>query len=175
MKFCLSSRSLEKLEGLHPDLIKVVMRAIEITSIDFGVTQGVRSIEDQASYFVKGASQRLVSRHMTGHAVDVQAYIGGNRIMTAEPYFTIADAFLKAGNEYGISLEWGGAFGLELNKFKSAKDAWRTYQAIRIGRKKFFDGFHFNLTDKAYPADKIKEAEIAGLIQDAILEIRTRV
>ena len=47
MTFKLSNRSLEKLEGVYPDLVATVKRAIEITEVDFGVTAGVRDIETQ--------------------------------------------------------------------------------------------------------------------------------
>ena len=41
--FRLSARSLSRLEGVHPDLVKVVKRAIELTEVDFMVTEGVRT------------------------------------------------------------------------------------------------------------------------------------
>lgn len=41
--FKLSARSLAKLEGVHPHLVSVVKRAIEITEVDFGITEGVRT------------------------------------------------------------------------------------------------------------------------------------
>ena len=42
----LSSRSLEKLEGVNPVLVDTVKRAIKLTKVDFGVIYGVRSLED---------------------------------------------------------------------------------------------------------------------------------
>ena len=47
MGFSLSSRSLGKLEGVHPDMVAVVKRAIELTDVDFGVTYGVRTLAEQ--------------------------------------------------------------------------------------------------------------------------------
>jgi peptidoglycan L-alanyl-D-glutamate endopeptidase CwlK len=47
MSFSLSNRSKGKLEGVHPDLVKVVESAIGLTEIDFGVTYGVRSVQEQ--------------------------------------------------------------------------------------------------------------------------------
>lgn len=41
-KFTLSQRSLNNLKGVHPDLVKVVRRAIEITEQDFVVIEGIR-------------------------------------------------------------------------------------------------------------------------------------
>lgn len=76
MAFRLSSRSLARLDGVHPDLIRVVKRAIQITPVDFGITEGLRTKERQKELVAKGASRTLKSRHLTGHAVDVVAYIG---------------------------------------------------------------------------------------------------
>ena len=47
MTFRLSQRSLDKLEGVHPAMTGVVERAIQLTKVDFGVTQGVRTLEEQ--------------------------------------------------------------------------------------------------------------------------------
>ncbi|MEQ1275320.1 hypothetical protein ABLT60_14825 [Acinetobacter ursingii] len=41
-------RSLSSLEGVHPDLVKVVNRAIELTQIDFTVIDRLRTKERQA-------------------------------------------------------------------------------------------------------------------------------
>jgi len=45
--FKLSQRSLDRMEGVHPDLIRVVKKAITFTKIDFGVIEGLRSEEKQ--------------------------------------------------------------------------------------------------------------------------------
>ena len=56
--YSLSNRSLKKLDGVHPDLVDVVKRAIEITEIDFGVSEGVRTLETQKEYLEKGVLLR---------------------------------------------------------------------------------------------------------------------
>ena len=76
MTFKLSQRSLSNLEGVKPELVKVVHTAIEITSIDFGVTQGLRTVQEQRQLVASGASQTRKSKHLTGDAVDVVAYLG---------------------------------------------------------------------------------------------------
>ena len=43
MTFILSQKSLRRLEGVNPDLVKVVRRAIQITPIDFIVVEGLRT------------------------------------------------------------------------------------------------------------------------------------
>ena len=51
MAFKLSSRSLGKLEGVHPDMVETVKKAIEVTKVDFGVTYGVRDLAEQERLF----------------------------------------------------------------------------------------------------------------------------
>ena len=46
-EFKLGARSLRELEGVHPDLVAVVKRAIELTSQDFSVHDGIRTMEEQ--------------------------------------------------------------------------------------------------------------------------------
>jgi peptidoglycan L-alanyl-D-glutamate endopeptidase CwlK len=72
-KFKLSKRSLSKLEGIDPELVSVVKRAIELTTVDFGVTEGLRSIERQRKLVDAGRSQTMNSRHIGGEAFDIVA------------------------------------------------------------------------------------------------------
>lgn len=60
----LSSKSKSHLEGVHPDLIKVVERTLALSPYDFGITQGVRTIEQQKEYMVSGKSQIMNSKHL---------------------------------------------------------------------------------------------------------------
>lgn len=69
--FVLGERSLKNLWGVHPDLVAVVKRAIQITRTDFAVIEGVRTKERQKELVRKGASKTMNSRHLTGHAVDI--------------------------------------------------------------------------------------------------------
>ncbi|WP_411692198.1 M15 family metallopeptidase, partial [Escherichia coli] len=55
-----------------------------------------------------GKSQTMNSRHLTGHAVDVVAYVG-NQVSWEWPlYEKIAAAFRQASQELNIPVEWGG-------------------------------------------------------------------
>ena len=47
MTFKLSRRSLDRLEGIDDSLQEVVKMAITLTKTDFGVVQGMRTIEQQ--------------------------------------------------------------------------------------------------------------------------------
>lgn len=129
MTFHLSKRSLARLEGVHPDLVAVVHRAIEVTEIDFGVSEGVRTVRRQERLVASGASTTMNSRHITGHAVDLVAYIGSRIAWDWPLYFKIADAMKQAADELGIPLEWGGDW------------------------KRFKDGPHFQLPWAEYPKE----------------------
>ena len=71
MSYTLGKRSLQNLSGVHPDLVDVVKRAIEITEQDFSVIEGIRNINRQRELVKTGKSTTMNSRHLTGHAVDI--------------------------------------------------------------------------------------------------------
>ena len=119
--FVLSKKSLDRLTGVHPDLVRVVKRAIEITTVDFAVLEGVRSKARQEQLVKAGASQTMNSRHITGHAVDLGAYVSGSVRWDWPLYSKIADAVKQAAAELGVPVEWGGD--------------WRTFK----------DGPHFQI------------------------------
>lgn len=66
-----SDRSLRNLKGIHPDLSRVLNRALQDSPIDFVITEGLRTKARQAELVAKGASTTMNSRHITGHAVDL--------------------------------------------------------------------------------------------------------
>lgn len=108
MTFVLGAKSLARLEGVHPDLVRVVKRAIEITPIDFTVTEGLRTVERQRALVAAGASQTMKSRHITGHAVDLAALVMGEVRWDWPLYAKLAGAMKAAAKEVGVPLEWGG-------------------------------------------------------------------
>ena len=77
MPFNLSQKSLDRLEGVNDDMVRVVKKAIELTKVDFGVICGLRTVEEQEELVAKGASQTMKSKHIDGLAVDLMAYLGG--------------------------------------------------------------------------------------------------
>jgi peptidoglycan L-alanyl-D-glutamate endopeptidase CwlK len=150
MAFKLSKRSLDRLEGVKPELVAVVKRAIEITRVDFGVTEGKRTRQRQAELVASGASQTMKSRHITGDAVDVVAYIGSNVQWELSLYDDIADAFKAAAQELEVKIRWGGAWTVDdiAEWDGSMQDAMDSYIDTRRsqGRKPFIDGPHFELS-----------------------------
>lgn len=123
----LGPRSLMRLKGVHPDLVKVVQHAIEISDVDFAVLEGLRTIERQRELVKAGASQTLKSRHLTGHAVDLAAWVDDQIDWSWPLYDKIAKAMKSAAADLKIPLEWGGD--------------WKTFK----------DGPHFQLPFKDYP------------------------
>ncbi|MFY0398521.1 MULTISPECIES: M15 family metallopeptidase [Brevundimonas] len=108
MSFRLSQRSRAALQGVHPDLVAVVEAAIELTPVDFMVTEGLRTAARQAELVRAGASRTLNSRHLTGHAIDVAAWVDGQVRWDWPLYPRIAEAFKAAAKGRGIPLIWGG-------------------------------------------------------------------
>ena len=127
MSFVLGKRSLARLEGVHPDLVAVVKRAIEITPQDFAVLEGLRTKERQAQLVQAGASKTLASRHLTGHAVDLGVLVEGVVKWDWPLYDQLAKTMKAAAAELHLSIEWGGD--------------WMTFR----------DGPHFQLPWKEYP------------------------
>lgn len=104
--YALSRASRDKLAGVHPDLVRVVKRAIQISPVDFRVICGLRTRQEQAVLVRTGKSQTMKSRHLTGHAVDIVPLpVDWNK---TEPFRAVAKAMKAAAKECGVPIEWGG-------------------------------------------------------------------
>lgn len=104
----LSLGSLAKLKGVHPDLVRVIKKAAEITKVEFAVIEGLRTLERQKQLVAAGASKTLKSRHLTGHAVDVVPLVDG-RIRWDWPLYHKLAPFIKAAaRAENVPIEWGG-------------------------------------------------------------------
>lgn len=106
--FKFSRRSEDNLKGVKPQLDDVVRRALELSSVDFDITEGLRTLERQKQLYAEGKSQTMNSRHLTGDAVDVVAYVGGAVSWDFPLYRKISEAFKQAGQELNTPIEWGG-------------------------------------------------------------------
>lgn len=112
--FTLSSKSLDRLKGVHPELVEVVKRAIEITPIDFMVIEGVRSVEQQKQNVAKGVSKTMNSKHLVqsdgySHAVDLGPLVGKQIPWDDFSKFKqVSEAMKKAASELGVRITWGG-------------------------------------------------------------------
>ena len=112
--FKLSGRSLKNLEGVHPDLVAVVKRAIEITSIDFGVSEGLRDAYRQALLMNEGKSTSFKSLHLMqkdgyAHAVDLFVIGDDGKASWEHKHFRKAiQAMMTAAIELNVQIEAGG-------------------------------------------------------------------
>ena len=149
MNFKLSQRSLDRLNGVKPELVEVVKLAIDITTVDFGVTEGVRSLETQRRYVATGKSQTMNSKHLTGDAVDLVAYIDGAVSWELNVYDNIADAMKAAAIEKGVGLRWGAAWNIpDIRKWDGTMEAAMNFyidERRRQGKRPFIDAPHFEL------------------------------
>ena len=149
MSFELSQRSLDKLNGVEDSLVVVVKRAIQLTKVDFGVSEGLRSVARQTELVARGASKTMNSKHIDGLAVDLVAYISGRVSWELNLYDDIADAMAAAAREYEVTIRWGGAWHIDdIGKWEGKmEDAMTTYIDLRRsqGKRPFIDGPHFEL------------------------------
>ena len=106
--FKFSKKSLDKFEGVHPSLVKVARRALELSTIDFGISEGLRTKERQKELVEVGKSLTMASKHLEGKAIDVVAYVDGKVTWDFEMYEKIAQAFKEAALELDVKILWGG-------------------------------------------------------------------
>ncbi|WP_145931780.1 M15 family metallopeptidase [Yersinia bercovieri] len=116
------------LRNVHPDLVLIVRRALSLSTVDFRVIEGLRTLERQRQLVRNGSSKTLNSRHLTGHAVDLAPIIN-NKIPWEDwgAFHQIAKAMKQAAQEMELPLQWGGD--------------WKTFK----------DGPHFELPREVYP------------------------
>jgi peptidoglycan L-alanyl-D-glutamate endopeptidase CwlK len=131
-----SNRSLSNLTGVHQDLRRVMDRALQDSPVDFVITEGLRTLERQRELVRIKASTTLNSRHLTGHAVDLYAYVDVNlngkvefvEMVNPRLMRQIANAIKAAALEEKVPIVWGGD--------------WRSFK----------DYPHFELDRRFYPA-----------------------
>ena len=149
MTFKLSKRSRTNLVGVQPQLVAVVERAIQLTTVDFAVTEGLRTEAKQRELVAKGASQTMNSKHLTGHAVDLVAFIGGRISWELNLYDEIADAMRLAALEKNTGIRWGAAWNIpDIRAWKGTMEEAMSYYVDarrKLGQRPFIDAPHFEL------------------------------
>lgn len=149
MSFRLSQKSLEHLGGVKEELARVVMRAIATTKVDFGVICGLRTEEEQRKLVASGASQTMESKHLTGKAVDLMAYVGNRASWELSLYDDIANAMREAAIEQGIGIRWGAAWVIpDIRVWTGPMEAAMNYYVDsrrRQNKRPFIDAPHFEL------------------------------
>ena len=149
MGFSLSSRSLKKLEGVDDTLVEVVKEAINLTKVDFGVTFGMRTLEEQQKLYDSGRSQTMKSKHLDGRAVDLVAYFGSDISWELNVYDDICDAMAEAARRNSVAIKWGAAWSEgDIRMYQgTAEDSMNAYIDLRRseGRRPFIDAPHFEM------------------------------
>lgn len=130
----LGKTSVERLEQVHPDLQKVMIKAFESLPFDVTITEGMRTLEKQKEYVAKGTSWTMKSKHLKqpdgySHAIDVVPYpVDWNDL---KRFDKMAEIVLKAAKDLDVDVVWGGTWTRNANDTKSKK----------------YDGPHFQLGD----------------------------
>lgn len=150
----LSQLSISRLKGVHPKLISVVYRAVEICPIQILVAEGVRTLEKQKEYVAQGKSQTLNSRHLTGHAVDLYALTPDGKLSSKqEDILSVANAMVQASREQKLDMTWGAAWNQKiLGTEKDANTLTNDYSKWKrsLGGKPFLDNPHFEINPAIY-------------------------
>ena len=137
-QYKLGRHSLSELEGVHPDLVAVVKRAIEITKQDFTVHDGIRTEEEQREYVERGVSKTMNSKHLIGEAVDLVPYINGRLRWEWMPIYSIAEAVKQAAEELEVPIRWGGSWTRLDGSEKTPRELHESFGG--------WDGVHFEMT-----------------------------
>ena len=106
----LTIRDEERLQGVHPDLVRVVRRA-SFGPVKFIVTEGLRSVERQAKLIREGKSQikdPKNGRHVQGRAVDLAVVVNGQVVWNANSYLQLSEQMKNAALAEGVKIIWGG-------------------------------------------------------------------
>lgn len=163
----LSLRCLHRMSDLHPDLVKVVMKADEISEVNFFVTEGARSVDQQRKYVDEGKSQTMRSRHIPACneckmscAVDLAIWEDkdDDRVIDADEvswkfdhYKKLAKAMQEAARIEGVPVEWGACWSdLRSGDIDDLIEKYKQSKAAK-GEKPFIDAPHFQLSAGQYP------------------------
>jgi len=130
--FRFGARSKERLKGVHPDLVAVMNRALQISPMDFTIVEGLRTEARQKQLVAAGASMTMRSRHLTGHAVDIAPWVGGTVRWDWPLFHKLAVAVKSAAVELSVPIEWGG----DWRNFKDGPHWQRPWKHYPIERKK---------------------------------------
>lgn len=144
-----SKRSFAEMVGVRPELIVVAGYALSVSKVDFLVTDGLRTVEEQEHLVAIGASHTMKSKHLEGRAIDVAAWVGGVR--WDWPLFPkIAEAFREGAERHRVKIRWGAVWDKPMDELEDdLVVAVRRYvtRVESIGGSPFIDGPHFELVE----------------------------
>ncbi|EMQ3398952.1 M15 family metallopeptidase [Yersinia enterocolitica] len=109
--FRFSQRSEGNLKGVNSDLVRVVRRALELSTIDFIVIEGVRTLARQEQLYAQGRTTAgkivtwtMKSKHIDGNAVDLLPVTGWDNLAS---FKAVSKAMFQAASELGVKITWG--------------------------------------------------------------------
>ncbi len=123
----LGKGSLKRLESVHHDLVKIIKLAITRTPVDFGISEGHRSLErqkelyDQGKSKIDGINKKGKHNYSPSLAIDLYAYHPDIEVRKKLAYdvptlciiagviISCADE-LKAKGDIKHSVRWGGSW-----------------------------------------------------------------
>ena len=106
----LGKRSIERLEQVHPDLQKVILKSFETMPFDVTILEGLRSKARQEELFKQGASKTMNSKHLTGHAIDMAPHpVDWEDIPR---FLQMIECVLTAAKELGIKVRSGSDWNM---------------------------------------------------------------
>jgi len=121
----LNERSKKNLQGVHPDLVRLIEESATDTPVNFTVTEGVRTVERQQQLYAQGRTVKGLivttkdgvtkkSNHQPkadgfGYAVDLYASPAGVvKVNDAKSLAVIASHIKKTAQRLGVKIVWGG-------------------------------------------------------------------
>ena len=95
--------------------LQVIMkRALEVSKIDFGISCGYRSVEDQKKAFeagksrIDGVTQKSKHNYSPALAVDIFGSLNGKSVYTVPVMSYLAGVIEAVANDIGTPVRWGG-------------------------------------------------------------------
>jgi len=126
-----SKKSIERLEGVNPLLVNILLDGIKESPFDFGIPRdgGKRTDRRQEELYAKGRTTEqlrakgitevdgrpdkskitwtLNSYHKSGNAFDIYAYVNGKASWDRKYLEPIARHLQEVADNYGVVLNWG--------------------------------------------------------------------
>lgn len=151
MTWAFGKRSEEALVGVQPPLVAVARRALQLSAVDFGVHDGLRTEAEQRALVASGASRSLDSHHLTGHALDLVPYVGGKLKWLLPLCIQVARAVHAASLELNTPIVWGAIWDRELGSLapdyldEHVSEYIERFERRNRGRKAFVDAAHYQM------------------------------
>ncbi|MGJ3236412.1 M15 family metallopeptidase [Marivirga sp.] len=115
------STSIKKLSTCREEIQQVMKLAIQRSPIDFGISKGHRSVEEQQELYsqgrtkpghiityVDGVNKKSEHNKKPSNAVDIYGWVNRQATWDKDHLILIAGVILSCADELGIIFRWGG-------------------------------------------------------------------